>query len=169
MPPGTKTGTQPGAKPGAKIDIQEAPTRLGTAYPPPFDAPCRERKRVRLGVAAGITEFGVNQLHLAPGTWSSQRHYHSHEDEFIYVLAGEVVLVTDAGETVLRAGDCAGFPHGIADGHHLQNRSSAEAIVLEVGTNHPEDVAEYPGLDLRATGDGFTHKDGTPYPAPGAK
>lgn len=165
MQPGTKSGT----KPGTRINIQEAPTRLGSAYPPPFDAPCQERKRVRLGMAAGLTEFGVNQLHLAPGTWSSQRHYHSHEDEFIYVLAGEVVLVTDEGETVLRAGDCAGFPHGIANGHHLQNRSSAEAIVLEVGTNHDDDVAEYPGLDLRATREGFTHTDGTPYPAPGAK
>lgn len=150
-----------------KIDLNKAPVRLGTAYPAPYDEPCRNRRRVRLGLAAGLTQFGVNKLHLAPGTWSSQRHYHTREDEFIYVLAGEVVLVTDQGETILRAGDCAGFPHGDPNGHHLLNRSAAEAIVLEVGTDDPSDEAEYPDIDLRATAAGFTHKDGTPYPVPG--
>lgn len=146
-----------------KIDTKNAPTRLGTLYPKPFDAPCRERKRIRLGAAAGLTQFGVNQLHLQPGTWSSQRHYHSREDEFVYVLRGEVVLVTDEGETVLRAGDCAGFRLGVTNGHHLQNRSTEEAIVLEVGNNDPEDETDYPDIDMRAVPSGFIHKDGTPY------
>ncbi|WP_434427742.1 cupin domain-containing protein [Nannocystis pusilla] len=147
-----------------KIDIDGAPTWVGSGYPAPFDAPCLDRKRVRLGAAAGLSQFGVNLLHLQPGTWSSQRHWHSREDEFIYVLAGEVVLVTNAGETVLRAGDCAGFPHGVADGHHLQNRGTEVAVVLEVGTDDKQDVAEYPDVDLRATPDGYVHRDGTPYP-----
>jgi uncharacterized cupin superfamily protein len=120
---------------------------------------------VRLGAAAGLKQFGVNRMHLRPGAWSSQRHWHSREDEFIYVLAGEVVLVTDDGETVLRAGDCAGFPHGVANGHHLQNRGTVEAIVLEVGTDDPRDQAEYPDIDMRATPGGYVHRDGTPYPA----
>lgn len=147
-----------------KIDLDEAPTRTGTAYPPPYDEPCRQRTRVRLGAAAGLTQFGVNLLRLPPGTWSSQRHWHTREDEFVYVVSGEVVLVTDAGETVLRAGDCAGFPHGVANGHHLQNRSEREAVVLEVGTDDPRDAAEYPDIDLRYAPGGYVHRDGTPYP-----
>ncbi|HYH99370.1 cupin domain-containing protein [Hyalangium sp.] len=150
-----------------KINIQKAPTRLGSGYPAPFDKPCLDRKRVRLGAAAGLTQFGVNLLHLQPGTWSSQRHWHMREDEFIYVVSGEVVLVTDEGEEVLRAGDCAGFPHGAPNGHHLQNRSTREAIILEAGTDDPQDKAEYPDIDLRATPDGYEHKDGTPYPKAG--
>jgi uncharacterized cupin superfamily protein len=149
-----------------KIDFATAPTRVGAGYPPPFDAPCLERKRWRLGVAAGLTQFGVNRLRLAPGVWSSQRHWHSRDDEFVYVLEGEVVLVTDAGEETLRAGDSAGFKAGDPDGHHLQNRSDREAVVLEVGTNAPgEDVCEYPDIDLRARSAGYEHKDGTPYDA----
>jgi hypothetical protein len=92
-----------------KIDIEQAPTRFGTMYPEPYDVPCLNRKRWRLGAAAGLTGFGVNLCRLPPGTWSSQRHWHSIDDEFIYVVEGEVVLVTDAGEEVLKAGDCAGF------------------------------------------------------------
>lgn len=147
-----------------KIDPTQAPTITGTGYPPPFDEPCRDRVRVRLGAAAGLTQFGVNLLRLAPGTWSSQRHWHTREDEFVYVLAGEVVLVSDAGEVVLRAGECAGFPHGVADGHHLQNRSDREAVVLEVGTDDGGDEAAYPDIDLRWAPGGYTRRDGTPYP-----
>ncbi|WP_437312965.1 cupin domain-containing protein [Sorangium sp. So ce385] len=146
-----------------KIDIAQAPTRLGTAYPAPYDAPCRERARWRLGMAAGLTQFGVNLLRLPPGQWSSQRHWHHAEDEFVMVLEGEVVLVTDGGEEVLRAGDCAGFRAGDPDGHHLQNRSDREAVLLEVGASIPGDVAEYPDIDLRALPDGYVRKDGTPY------
>ena len=148
-----------------KIDIAAAPTKHGTCYPPPHDAPCLERKRWRLGDAAGLTQFGVNLQRLAPGVWSSQRHWHSAEDEFVYVLEGEVVLVTDEGEQVMRAGDCAGFPAGQPNGHHLQNRSDREAVLLEVGSRRLDaDTCEYPDIDMAmdAAGD-FVHRDGTPY------
>ncbi len=148
-----------------KIDIEAAPRRDGTAYPEPFDVPCRKRSRQRLGLAAGLTQFGVNRLTLPPGQWSSQRHWHTHEDEFVFVVEGEVVLVTDAGEQVLKAGDCAGFPHGVADGHHIQNRSDRDAILLEIGHTDPADGAFYPDIDLEARPDAYYRRDGTPYPA----
>ena len=133
-----------------KIDQDAAPTRFGTGYPPPYDAPCAGRRRWKLGDAAGLTQFGVNLLRLPPGQWSSQRHWHSAEDEMVLVLEGEVVLVTDAGEEVLRAGDCAGFKAGEADGHHLQNRSGFEAVLLEIGARRPgEDAVDYPDIDLK--------------------
>jgi uncharacterized cupin superfamily protein len=116
-----------------KIDISVVPTRFGTSFPPPYDSQCVGRLRYRLGDAAGLTQFGVNLLHLPPGQWSSHRHWHESDDELVYVLKGEVTLVTDAGEEVLGAGDCAGFKAGERDGHHLQNRSHAEAVVLEIG------------------------------------
>jgi len=149
-----------------KIDADKAPTITGTRYPPPHDEPCRERKRWQLGDAAGLTQFGVNLLRLPAGAWSSQRHWHSHEDEFVHVLEGEVVLVTDAGEETLRAGDSAGFKAGDRDGHHLQNRSDREAVVLEVGgRDDVNDYGEYSDIDMTfGPGDaGYRHKDGTPY------
>jgi uncharacterized cupin superfamily protein len=148
-----------------KIDIENAPKRIGSKYPEPFDVPCRQRVRRRVGAAANLTGFGVNLLHLQPGSWSSQRHWHSRDDEFICVLEGEVVLVTNAGEEVLKRGDCVGFKAGDPDGHHLQNRSDRDAVILEVGTNTPGDVAEYPDIDLRSIESGFVHKDGQSYPA----
>jgi uncharacterized cupin superfamily protein len=146
-----------------KIDLATAPVRKGTAYPPPFDAPCKERHRIRIGAAAGLTQFGVNRLVLPPGQWSSQRHWHHANDELVMVLEGEVVLVTDAGEEVLRAGDFAGFRAGDPDGHHFQNRSNQPAVLLEIGSSSPDDVAEYPDIDLRGLPGGYVHKDGTPY------
>jgi uncharacterized cupin superfamily protein len=141
---------------------------VGTLYPSPFDQPCRARERKRLGDEAGLTQFGVNLLSLPPGSWSSQRHWHTASDEFVYVLAGEVVLVTSEGEEILRAGDAAGFKAGDPDGHCLQNRSKAETVILEVGTRVPDDAADYPGLDLVAPAGAqpalYTHRDGTPYP-----
>lgn len=151
-----------------KIDRAAAPTRFGTRYPPPYDEPCRDRKRWQLGEAAGLTQFGINLLRLAPGVWSSQRHWHSAEDEFVMVLEGEVVLVTDAGEEILRAGDCAGFKAGDPDGHHLQNRSDREAVLLEIGGRKPgEDAVDYPDIDLKIdAGSGrYQHKDGRFYDA----
>src|SRR3954471_4634305 len=115
-----------------RIDPASLTAVVGTLYPPPFDQPCRARERRRLGDAAGLTQFGVNLLTLPPGQWSAQRHWHTGEDEFVYVLDGEVVLITEVGEEVLKAGDCAGFPAGDGDGHHLINRGSATALVLEV-------------------------------------
>jgi uncharacterized cupin superfamily protein len=147
-----------------KIDIGKAPTVRGTLYPPPFDEPCRKRSRIKLGDAAGLDQFGVNLCRLPPGAWSSQRHWETHEDEFVFVVEGEVVLVTDAGEEVLRAGDCAGFKAGEPDGHCLQNRSRSDALVLEVGTRVPEDVAVYSDIDMQAKGGAYLHRDGAPYP-----
>jgi uncharacterized cupin superfamily protein len=147
-----------------KIDIDTAEVSVGSRYPAPFDEPCREKRRWRLGDVAGLTQFGVNLLRLAPGAWSSQRHWHSTEDEFVWVLAGEVVLVSDAGEEVLRAGDCAGFKAGVPDGHHLQNRSTTEAVVLEVGTRDwQDDRCDYPDIDMLARAEGYLRRDGTRY------
>ena len=150
-----------------KIDISADKTALGSGYPAPYDEPCRQRKRLRLGDAAGLTQFGVNLLRLPPGVWSSQRHWHTAEDEFVYVLEGEVVLVTDAGEEVLRAGDCAGFKAGEANGHHLQNRTNADVSCWRSARAIPRrDGVDYPDIDLaiRAGTRAFLHKDGTPYP-----
>jgi len=152
-----------------KIDIDAAPTRFGTGYPEPFASVCAGRRKWRLGDAAGLSQFGVNLLRLPPGQWSAHRHWHHHEDEFVYVLEGEVVLVTDAGEETLTAGDCAGFKAGEANGHHLQNRSDREAVLLEVGSRHPGgDGAEYPDIDLvLPVGErGWRRKDGTAYGGP---
>ena len=111
------------------------------------------------------SQFGVNLLHLAPGVWSSQRHWHSDEDEFVYLLEGEVTLVEDGGETLMRAGDCAAFPKGTGNGHHLINRSSAMAVYLEVGSRNPNDLTTCSDIDMMsANSDGrFVHKDGKPY------
>ena len=117
-----------------KIDIAAVPERKGSGYPPPFDAPCAERVRQRLGNAGGLTDFGVNLMRLPPGNWSSQRHWHSHEDELVYVLEGELTLIEDGGETLLRAGDCAAFAKGTGNGHHMINKSGAMAVYLEVGS-----------------------------------
>ena len=105
-----------------RIDPKTLPETVGTLYPSPFDKPCRARGRRKLGDAAGLTQFGVNLLRLPPGAWSSQRHWHTKQDEFVYVLSGEVVLVTDERRGMLMAGDCAGFKAGDPNGHHLQNR-----------------------------------------------
>lgn len=150
-----------------RIDHSAVSPKIGSGYPAPFDAPCRSRERRRLGDAAGLSDFGVNLLRLPPGAWSSQRHWHTHEDEFVYVLQGEVVLITDAGEEILRAGDSAGFKAGVPDGHHLQNRSAREAVLLEVGSRKPSaDGAHYPDIDLHHAGGGggYTRKDGSAYP-----
>ncbi len=149
-----------------KIDIAAVPERIGCPYPAPFHEPHAGRIRQRLGDAAGLKDFGVNLMRLPPGNWSSQRHWHSHEDEFVYVLSGELVLVEDAGETVLRAGDAAAFPKNTGDGHHLINRGTETALYLEVGSRHPDDLTTCSDIDLKsANADGrFVHKDGSPYP-----
>ena len=150
-----------------KIDIDNAPTGHGTGYPEEFAAPCKSRRRWRLGDAVGLDQFGVNLLRLPAGAWSSQRHWHSAEDEFVWVVEGEVVLVEGDGETTLRPGDCAGFKAGVADGHKIENRSGGEAVLLEVGSRRPtEDACDYPDIDmiLPKGADRYFHRDGTPYP-----
>lgn len=149
-----------------KIDLSTAPRRSGSGYPEPFDAPCLKRSRIRLGDAVGLTQFGVNLLRLPPGQWSAQRHWHHREDELVWVVSGEVVLIEDGGETVLGPGDAAGFKAGVSDGHHLVNRGAVDAVLIEVGARIPGEVCEYPDVDLRwDEADGrFQHADGTPYP-----
>ena len=149
-----------------KIDLANVPTRKGSGYPSPFDVPCAARTRRRLGDAGGLRDFGVNLMTLPPGGWSSQRHWHSDEDEFVYVLEGELRLVEDDGQTVLRAGECAAFPKGTGNGHHLINESSAMAVYLEVGSRNPKDLTTCSDVDMMSfNADGrFVRKDGTPYP-----
>ncbi len=152
-----------------KIDVREAPLSEGCRYPAPFDQPCRERSWRRLGEAAGLTQFGVNLLTLRPGAWSSQRHWHAVEDEFVYVLSGEVVMVDDDGEQRMRAGDCAGFRGGDRNGHHFINRSGADALLLVVGGRDDDDHGAYPDIDMKflpgrySGAGGYVRKDGTPY------
>ncbi len=151
----------------AKLDLAAIAAHSGTDYPDPFGAKVAPRIRQRLGDAGGLTQFGVNRVQLPPGCWSSQRHWHTHEDEFVFVVSGEVTLVTDDGEALLRAGDCAAFAAGAPNGHHLINRSGAMAVCLEVGSRCDADRVVYPDVDLIADPDtgGYTHVDGTPYPA----
>jgi len=148
-----------------KIDVTSIPERRGSAYPSPFNEIAKDRVRQRLGDAAGIAQFGVNLLQLPPGAASSQRHWHSAEDEFVYIVSGEVTLVTDKGEETLRAGDCAGFPKDVPDGHQIINKSAATAVCLEIGTRTGEDVCIYSDIDMMidTRKGGYTHKDGTPY------
>ncbi len=152
-----------------KIDPAKAPVRTGSRYPAAFAEPCRARVVRALGDAAGLTQFGANLVELPPGTWSSQPHWHALEDEFVYVLEGEVVLVGDAGEELLRPGDSAGFRAGDRDGHCLQNRSAGVVRLLVVGSRDDRDHGEYPGLDLvftagRYSGKGrYLHRDGSAY------
>ncbi|MEQ1570028.1 MAG: cupin domain-containing protein [Myxococcota bacterium] len=149
-----------------KVDLQGVPVKVGAGYPEPFAAACAGRTRQRVGDAGGLQDFGVNLMSLPPGRWSSQRHWHSHEDEFVYVLEGQLTLVEDGGETVLGPGDCAAFPKGSGDGHHLQNRGEIPAVYLEIGSRHPDDRTTCSDIDLRSDNrDGrFVRRDGTPYP-----
>jgi uncharacterized cupin superfamily protein len=163
------TPLESGAPPTMKkrIDVAAIARIVGTLYPPPFDQPCRGRARQKLGDVAGLTQFGVNLLHLPPGAWSSQRHWHTVSDEFVYVLSGDVTLVTDGGEEILHAGDAAGFKAGDTNGHCLQNRSNGDVYVLEIGTRAAEDSGYYSDIDMMAPAGGkpamYMRRDGTPY------
>jgi uncharacterized cupin superfamily protein len=150
-----------------KVDISAIPESNSCGYPAPFHEIASGRFRKRLGDAGGLTQFGVNLCRLEPGSGSSQRHWHENEDELVYIVEGEVVLVEDEGETVLCAGDAATFKAGVANGHQLVNRSDRDALVLEVGSRMPSEWAYYSDLDMMVVDeDGtsrFLHKDGTPY------
>jgi uncharacterized cupin superfamily protein len=150
-----------------KIDIDALALIAATGYPPPFDKAVQGRARKRLGHAAGLTQFGVNLLRMKPGAASSQRHWHENEDEFAYVLEGEVVLREDDGETVLKPGDAAGWKAGSPNGHQLINRSERDALVLEVGTSAPAEKVTYPEIDMlferTGTNRKYTRKSGEPY------
>ena len=148
-----------------KIQIDAVPDLRGVGYPEPFAALSAHRLRRKLGAAGGLTDFGVNITRLPPGNWSSQRHWHSHEDEFVFLLEGELVLIEDEGETVLRAGDAAAFRKRSGNGHHMINRSDRDAVYLEIGSRRPEDVTICSDVDMMSSNaDGrFVHRDGSPY------
>lgn len=147
-----------------RIDQNQVPARTGTDYPAPFAEQINQRVKQALGQAGGLIDIGVNLTRLPPGAWSSLRHWHTHEEEFVYVLSGELSLISDAGEQILRAGDSAAFPKNTPDGHHFINRGQTTAAYLEVGTRCDEDVCSYPDVDLHwDEAHGYTHKDGTPY------
>ncbi len=151
-----------------KVDIDKIALDTTTGYPPPFDKAVEGRSRKRLARAAGLTQFGVNLCTLKPGAASSQRHWHENEDEFVYVLEGEVVLREDGGETVLKPGDAAGWKAGVPNGHCLINRSNRDAVFIEVGTRAPTERAHYSDIDMMVVRDHrefrYTHKNGEPYP-----
>jgi uncharacterized cupin superfamily protein len=151
-----------------RVNLASVPTTTGSRYPSPFDGPCRGRQNQQLGDAAGLTQFGVNLTRLPPGTWSSQRHWHRTEDEFVWVLEGEVWMVTDDGEEPMRSGECAGFKAGERNGHHFQNRATRDAVLLTIGTRDPDDSGEYSDIDMMFSARGFSgaryaRKNGTAY------
>lgn len=148
------------------FDPLSLPESNATGYPEPYRSDNQRRWNRRLGDHAGLTNFGVNLTRIVPGGQSSSRHWHSRQDEFVYVLSGEVVLETDAGEEVLRAGTCAGFPAGTQDGHRFLNRSDIDALLLVIGDRTRGDEVGYPDIDMHARMDAdgryrFTRKDGT--------
>ncbi|WP_225029367.1 cupin domain-containing protein [Xinfangfangia pollutisoli] len=153
-----------------KLDLDTVPVKTGSTYPDPYAAMVQGRSSLRLGEAAGLTQFGVNLVRLEPGAMSSLRHWHLAEDEFVMVLSGECVMVQDEGETLMRPGDCAGFPAGSTNGHHFLNRSDQLATFLVVGAKAPREVATYSDVDLRLELDQgrarFTYKDGSDWAGP---
>ena len=156
------------ARPLAVEAARVAPRARQTLYPEPFATQMKGRIKRQLGEVFGLTNFGVNLTRMSPGGVSAVRHSHGRQDELIYVLEGEPTLVTNAGETLLKPGMCAGFKAGTGDAHHLINRSDREVVYLEIGDRMPGDTVVYPDQDLAARlgADGqwtYTHKDGRPY------
>ena len=151
-----------------KIDIAKAVVRTKGVYPQPYRSSTEGREKAALGNVAALTQFGVNLTLLKPGAASALRHWHEQEDEFIYVLEGELTLIEDGGETVLKPGDCAGFKAGTSNGHQLVNKSSRDARYLEIGTRAATERCHYPDCDLvmerDAGGMRFLHRSGAPYP-----
>ena len=152
----------------AKIDLSKIARKTGSGYPEPYASMMNKRSYLRLGDAGGLTQFGANITILEPGGMSSMRHWHVHEDEFVMVTQGAVVMVTDDGETVMRAGDCAAFPAGVENGHHFLNKSSAEARFLVIGTRAARETAYYSDVDMKVEDvngvSTYTRKDGSPMP-----
>lgn len=153
----------------SRLDLSSIPMVSRTGYPAPFRELVDGRSWQALGEAGGLSQFGVKLVELLPGAASSQRHWHAREDEFVMVISGELTLVTDEGETLMRAGDCAAFPAGKPNGHHLVNRSWGNGVFLVVGARDRNDVVTYPDIDLvyDSAGDRYAHRDGTPYPPAG--
>lgn len=149
------------------IDLNTVPPKIGSTYPPVFQAQVQGRTKQKVGDAAGLKNFGVNWVTLAPGAASALRHWHEQQDEFIYVVAGELTLITDDGEQSLTTGMMAGFPAGEANGHHVVNRSQVDAIYLEVGDRTCPDKVHYPDEDLQGQNEGsgwqFWNRAGAAY------
>ena len=149
------------------LDLAKVPVKTGSIYPEPYASMMKGRSSLRLGDAGGLTQFGVNLVTLEPGALSSLRHWHLNEDEFVMVTEGECILVQDAGETVMRPGDCAAFPAGSTDGHHFINRTDTVAKFLVVGSKAPREVATYSDVDRRVEIEGgkarFTYTDGSDW------
>jgi uncharacterized cupin superfamily protein len=150
-----------------RIDVASVKIDTATNYPGPFRQAVAGRQRKRLGNAAGLDQFGVNLTTLKPGAWSSQRHWHQYEDELVYVLAGELVLCEDGGETVLKPGDAAGWKANAGNGHCLVNRTDRDAVFLEIGARSVKEHVVYSDIDMRlerdASGSRYLHKSGEPY------
>jgi uncharacterized cupin superfamily protein len=155
-----------------KIDVTKAAVRTKSVYPDPWSAITDGREKAAIGDVVGLTQFGVNLTRLKPGAASALRHWHEAEDEFVYVLEGEITLIEDGGATVLQPGDAAAFKAGVANGHHLVNRSRRDAVYLEVGTRAKRERAHYPDVDLiyerDESGLRFSRRSGEPYPKRGA-
>jgi uncharacterized cupin superfamily protein len=153
-----------------KLELTSVPVKTGSIYPAPYAAMMTGRSSLRLGDAGRLTQFGANLVTLEPEAISSLRHSHAFEDEFVMMIAGELVLIEDEGETLMRPGDCAAFPSGTGNGHHFVNRSGTVASFLVVGTKAKHEVATYADVDLVVTiNEGkaaFTYKDGSAYEAP---
>lgn len=153
-----------------KLDLATVPVKTGSIYPPPYGAMMAGRSSLRLGQAAGLTQFGVNLVTLQPGALSSLRHWHRAEDEFVMVTQGECVMITEDGDEVMRPGDCVGFPANTPDGHHFVNRSDAPARFLVIGSKARSEVATYSDIDMVMTiEDGaarFAYRDGSPWTEP---
>ncbi|MFK8081915.1 MAG: cupin domain-containing protein [Granulosicoccus sp.] len=153
-----------------KLDASTIDVRTGSGYPSPYDKPCLERRSERLSDAGGLTQFGVHRCLLSPGAWSSQRHWHTHEDELVYILQGTPILVDDNGETQLVPGDVTTHAAGEPNGHHMINRTDTDVVFLIVGTRNPmQDTGHYPDINLKIPANGtanrhFTDKEEKPYP-----
>lgn len=147
-----------------KIDVQAILQTNATGYPAPFDAEVDGRYWRRLAPAGGLTHMGASHVVLKPGAWSSQRHWHDDEDELVIMLSGEAVLIENAGETILRAGDVAAWAAGVTNGHHLINRSDNDCVFIAIGAGNQNGGGAYSDIDMKFDGDGYFHKDGTPYP-----
>ena len=146
-----------------RVDPSKLPAHTGSNYLPPYHEPVAGRVWQAVGAGGGLTQFGANLVELPAGGWSSQRHWHSHEDELVVMLAGEAVLVEDAAETMLQPGDIACFPAGAANGHHLQNRSARPCRFLAIGTDRiAVDECHYPDIDMHLGPAGFRHKSQRP-------
>ncbi|HUQ38096.1 MAG TPA: cupin domain-containing protein [Aestuariivirga sp.] len=149
------------------LDPKTVSPRIGNVSPPELAAPLMGREKRALGNVFNLTQFGVNLTTLAPGTWSAHRHWHDNEDEFVFVVEGEITLIDDSGEHLLKPGMCAGFKAGVANGHHLVNKTKTSVTYLEIGTQAPQEQAHYSDVDMLYVRDGktitVTRKSGEPF------